>query len=92
MDCLIHHMLQSSAARLPDGLLFPQQVAHIARDCRMRGLITTREKLISLSSVLAEVPSLDFVMVAAFERVCDSGADFCQLSEGFGSKTANCSP
>src|SRR5262245_169096 len=119
MDCLIHHMLQSSAWRLPNKealvdkanrvsfqnalenvaglaeglrraglrrgdrvgiyletsvlqalcilgvskaggvfvpinhLLFPQQVAHIARDCQMRGLITTREKLASLSSVFA---------------------------------------
>ena len=27
------------------GLLFPDQVVHIGRDCMMKGLITTREKL-----------------------------------------------
>lgn len=45
-------------------LLFPEQVAHVARDCQMRGLITTRERLAALSPVLAQIPSLEFVMVA----------------------------
>ncbi len=150
MDCLIHHVLQSSAARLPDkealvdkdarlnfqtaaknvaglaeglrkaglsrgdrvgiyletsvlqslsifgvsqaggvfvpinGLLFPQQVAHIAHDCRMRGLITTREKLTSLSSVLADVPSLDFVMVAGEGPVTETHRPIYDLSEILG--------
>lgn len=52
------------------GLLFPEQVAHIARDCQMKGLVTTREKLASLSSVIKEIPSLDFlVLVGDGERV-----------------------
>jgi acyl-CoA ligase (AMP-forming) (exosortase A-associated) len=46
-----------------NSLLFPEQVAHIARDCQMRGLITTREKLASLSVILKHVPALDFVVV-----------------------------
>src|SRR5262245_54043254 len=33
-------------------LLFPDQVAHIARDCGMKGLITTQARLASLATVL----------------------------------------
>ena len=47
-----------------NSFLFPQQVAHIACDCQMRAIITTREKLNTLSGVLAEMPSVDFVAVA----------------------------
>ena len=46
-----------------NGLLFPDQVAHIARDCQMRGLITTREKLTALSAALKEIPSLEFLVL-----------------------------
>ena len=46
-----------------NGLLFPEQVAHIARDCQMTGLITTREKLEALSPVLKEIPSLQFLVL-----------------------------
>jgi len=43
--------------------LFPEQVAHIAKDCGMKGLITTRSKLAALESVLREIPSLEFLVV-----------------------------
>lgn len=43
--------------------LFPEQVVHIASDCGMKGLITTREKLAKLESVLSGIPSLQFVVV-----------------------------
>ena len=46
-----------------NGLLFPDQVAHIARDCGMKGLITTREKLGSISGVIKDIPSLDFLVL-----------------------------
>ncbi|HEY7652065.1 MAG TPA: acyl-CoA ligase (AMP-forming), exosortase A system-associated [Methylomirabilota bacterium] len=46
-----------------NGLLFPEQVAHIARDCQMKGLITTREKLSALSVALKEIPSLEFLVL-----------------------------
>jgi len=46
-----------------NDLLFPDQVAHIARDCQMRGLITTREKLTALSAALKEIPSLEFLVL-----------------------------
>jgi acyl-CoA ligase (AMP-forming) (exosortase A-associated) len=41
-----------------NGLLFPEQVAHIARDCQMTGMITTRAKLAFLASVVNDIPSL----------------------------------
>ncbi len=151
MDYLIHHMLQSSASRLPDkealvdkdirgtfeiavkkvtglaaglrqaglrrgervgihldtsvvqalsifgvsqaggvfvpinSVLFPQQVAHIARDCQMRGLITTREKLTALSSVLTDVPSLDFIMVTGDRADTEIGQQVYELTELFDS-------
>ena len=44
-------------------LLFPEQAAHIASDCRMRGLITTSSKLASLSALLAKIPSLEFIIL-----------------------------
>ncbi len=56
---------QAGAVFVPiNGLLFPEQVAHIANDCRMRGLITSREKLTSLTSILGRIPSLEFVVVS----------------------------
>jgi len=44
-------------------LLFPEQVAHIVNDCRMKGLITTKAKLAALLPVLKQCPSLSFVVV-----------------------------
>ncbi|NER20249.1 MAG: acyl-CoA ligase (AMP-forming), exosortase A system-associated [Symploca sp. SIO1C2] len=44
-------------------LLFPEQVAHIASDCRMKGLITTNSKLSSLAPALKELSSLEFLVV-----------------------------
>jgi acyl-CoA ligase (AMP-forming) (exosortase A-associated) len=46
-----------------NSLLFPQQVAHIARDCGMQALITTGGKLAALSSALNDVASLNFALV-----------------------------
>lgn len=46
-----------------NGSLFPEQVAHIANDCQMSALITTRSKLASLVSVLPSIPSLRFLVI-----------------------------
>jgi acyl-CoA ligase (AMP-forming) (exosortase A-associated) len=46
-----------------NGTLFPDQVAHIARDCGMKGLITTRKKLASLVEVLPQILSLEFLVL-----------------------------
>ncbi len=54
-----------------NGLLFPDQVAHIARDCGISALITSAAKLESLLPVLPEIRSLRFlIVVSAAERVC----------------------
>jgi acyl-CoA ligase (AMP-forming) (exosortase A-associated) len=43
--------------------LFAEQVAHIAKDCGMTALITTKAKLATLSDVLPQIPSLQFIVV-----------------------------
>lgn len=48
-----------------NGLLFPEQVAHIAKDCSMKAIITTRAKLTSLRAVLDQIPSLELLVVTA---------------------------
>jgi acyl-CoA ligase (AMP-forming) (exosortase A-associated) len=57
---------QAGGAFVPiNGLLFPEQVAHIAQDCRMKGLITTTVRLSSLEVVLKDITSLEFIVVTA---------------------------
>lgn len=46
-----------------NNLLFPQQVAHIARDCQIKGLITTSSQLKTLIDELSEISSLEFLIV-----------------------------
>jgi acyl-CoA ligase (AMP-forming) (exosortase A-associated) len=46
-----------------NALLHAEQVMHIARDCSMRGLITTYTKLVSLVEVLPQIPSIEFLVV-----------------------------
>jgi acyl-CoA ligase (AMP-forming) (exosortase A-associated) len=50
-----------------NGLLFPDQVAHIVNDCQVKGLITTEARASSLTSVLSTLPSLEFLFVADSE-------------------------
>jgi acyl-CoA ligase (AMP-forming) (exosortase A-associated) len=46
-----------------NSVLHAEQVMHIARDCGMKGLITTATKLASLADVLPQIPSLEFSVV-----------------------------
>ena len=46
-----------------NGVLFPDQVSHIVRDCRMRGLITSASKLAALAPILDSMESLEFLVV-----------------------------
>ncbi len=46
-----------------NGLLKPQQVAHILNDCSVHTLVTTSARLANLSSVLADCPTLRHVVV-----------------------------
>ena len=60
---LIFGVSQAGGVFVPiNSLLFPDQVMHIAGDCQMKGLITSRDKLASLASVLKNIPSLEFVV------------------------------
>ena len=54
-----------------NGLLYPDQVAYIARDCGMKGLITTPEKLGPLAEALKEVPSLEFLVLVGGSGLID---------------------
>src|SRR5258707_2155234 len=55
---------RAEAAYVPiNAVLHPEQVMHIARDCGMKGLITTAAKLASLAEVLPQIPSLEFLVV-----------------------------
>ncbi len=54
---------QAGGAFVPiNTLLFPEQVAHIARDCGMTALITSASRLQALSAALPNVPSLKFLV------------------------------
>jgi acyl-CoA ligase (AMP-forming) (exosortase A-associated) len=60
----IFSLSQAGGVYVPiNGLLYPDQVVHISRDCQMRGLMTTRAKLAALSPVLKDIPSLEFLVL-----------------------------
>jgi acyl-CoA ligase (AMP-forming) (exosortase A-associated) len=67
-----------------NALLHAEQVQHIARDCGMKGLITTLAKLATLSEVLSQIPSLEFLVVVGEGDLPDSSLpvyryeEFCQ--------------
>ena len=64
---------QSGGVFVPiNAQLFPQQVAHIAGDCAVTGLITTAARLASLADILPQVPSLKFIVIAGDEQVSDT--------------------
>jgi acyl-CoA ligase (AMP-forming) (exosortase A-associated) len=46
-----------------NSLLRPEQVMHIARDCGMKGLITSASRLGALTDILQQIPSLEFLVV-----------------------------
>ena len=51
--------------------LFPEQVTHIAKDCGMKGLITTPAKLSALAPLLPQMPSLEFLVLTGDGDVPD---------------------
>lgn len=54
---------QSGAVFAPiNSVLFPEQAAHIMRDCATVGLITTKEKIAASSQVYERLPSLRFLI------------------------------
>lgn len=69
-----------------NSLLFPDQVAHIARDCSISALITTAEKLESLSAVLDQIPSLRFLVVGSDGEMPQSGLPRHNFKEAISAK------
>jgi acyl-CoA ligase (AMP-forming) (exosortase A-associated) len=60
---------QAGAVFVPaNGVLFADQVAHIARDCSISALITSAAKLNSLAAILPEIPSLRFLVVVSKDK------------------------
>jgi acyl-CoA ligase (AMP-forming) (exosortase A-associated) len=79
LDASIPQVLSIFAASQAGGvfvpinsLLFPDQVAHIAKDCGMKALITTGSKLASLAGVVSDIPSLRFIVVADGEAAASA--------------------
>jgi acyl-CoA ligase (AMP-forming) (exosortase A-associated) len=68
-----------------NATLFPEQVAHVARDCGMKGLITSRSKLASLLEVLPQIPTLEFLVLTdegtlpAVQLRVYSFREFCEV-------------
>jgi len=54
-------------------LLKPDQVAYILRDCNVRALVTTKERLAMLAPVLGQCPDLNEVVVADAAEAPTSG-------------------
>ena len=61
--------------------LFPDQAAHIMRDCGTVGLITTREKITSSAAVLDTLPSLQFIIAVDRRPECDLNVPVYLLQE-----------
>jgi acyl-CoA ligase (AMP-forming) (exosortase A-associated) len=61
--------------------LLPDQVVHIANDCRMRGLIVDRRKLDALRPVLARMPSLEFLVVVGETATGEGGLPVHSFAE-----------
>lgn len=61
----IYAISRAGAVFVPISVdLFPEQVAHIIRDCRMKGLVTSNPRLTALGAALDLTPSLEFAVVS----------------------------
>jgi acyl-CoA ligase (AMP-forming) (exosortase A-associated) len=77
-----------------NNVLHPQQVAHIALDCAMTALITSPDRIDSLTPILREIPSLKFLVLTHGKMSSGStlrAFDFDQLSESKSENWAECS-
>jgi acyl-CoA ligase (AMP-forming) (exosortase A-associated) len=61
--------------------LFPEQIGHIAKDCGIRGLITTPKRLASLATVLGQIPSLEFITLTGEGPIENIGIPVVRLEE-----------
>jgi acyl-CoA ligase (AMP-forming) (exosortase A-associated) len=76
LECSVSQVLgifgvsKAGAAFVPiNAQLFPEQVAHIANDCGMKALITSKSRLIGLLEVLPQIKSLQFIVVTDYESL-----------------------
>jgi acyl-CoA ligase (AMP-forming) (exosortase A-associated) len=88
LDASVPQVLSIFAASLAGGvfvpinsLLYPQQVAHIAKDCAMTGLITTAAKLEALADLLPQITSLKFVVVVSGREMPDVSLPVSRFEE-----------
>jgi acyl-CoA synthetase (AMP-forming)/AMP-acid ligase II len=56
-------------------VLFPDQVAHIANDCRMRGLITSEGRLERVKDTLASTETIEFIVAGSEDVPTDLGVE-----------------
>jgi acyl-CoA ligase (AMP-forming) (exosortase A-associated) len=61
-----------------NATLFPEQVAHIAKDCGMKGLVTTAAKFAALAAILPQIPSLEFIILTG-KGVAETGLPIHRL-------------
>jgi acyl-CoA ligase (AMP-forming) (exosortase A-associated) len=64
-----------------NATLFPEQVGHIAKDCGMKGLITTAAKLSTLTPLLDQIPSLEFVVLTGEGNAPQTGLPAHRLED-----------
>jgi acyl-CoA ligase (AMP-forming) (exosortase A-associated) len=64
-----------------NALLHPDQVMHIARDCGMKGLITTPGKLAALTDVIPRMPALEFLVVVGEGEIPATGNPVYRFEE-----------
>src|SRR6266481_4838822 len=63
-DMSIFGISEAGGVYVPiNATLFPEQVEHIAKDCGMKGLITTPTKLSALAPLLQQLPALQFLVL-----------------------------
>ena len=67
-------------------LLHSDQVMHIARDCGMKGLITTPAKLAALADVIPQIPTLEFLVVVGKGEIPVTGIPVHRFEELCGSE------
>ena len=66
-----------------NSLLFPEQLAHIAGDCKMTSLITSRDKVASLAAVVKNIHSLNFIIVTDADNSIEIAQPVHALNEFF---------
>jgi acyl-CoA ligase (AMP-forming) (exosortase A-associated) len=67
-----------------NAALFSEQVGHIARDCGMKGLITTPAKFSTLVPVLPTLPALEFVILTGEGEIPQSNLISHRLEDLYG--------